>query len=337
MATARSSLTSSSAGSAPVSFPLPANVRPRPGRAILASFGLLAASLALTGAFAAELSRFQRTVSSLQAAEPEVRGEFATAALTELLEIYLAESDLARSEAAADEENRKLYTWALAVDRYSGQLEAVLAHVEQGLPVAIRMTGTGGIAIRVDERQVMLTHPRRNQQSAYEQRVLMEFCGRNDCDGLTASRMPLRLPLYSDASAPQPSWVFTDDETVCSYDGIQVFFGSTRQLASLRAGCQAFFQEISDLLTEMTWQQLHGAAIEWDALAIRATPGQTEHFVTLNAPGDTVLASLPLLYANPDLLVQVAPWLRERSKGQDASLVLDGSRWELDGVVTVAR
>lgn len=273
------------------------------------------------------LSRFQKTVAALQATEPESRARFAAAALTELLVVYLAESDLARSEAAAEESEKKLYSWALAVDRYARQLEAMLVDIERGYPVEIGLSRARDMAVRVNGRQVMLTHPRINQQAAYEQRVLLEFCELSDCTRLNETRMPLRLPLYSDASAPQPTWVFTDDDTVCVFDGIQVFFTTANNLSRLREACQAFFQEVSDLLTEIAWQRLHGAAIEWDALEIRPTPGETEHFVTLNTPGDTVLSPLPLLYANPGLLQQLAPWLRDRSSGLEASLLLDGSRW----------
>lgn len=278
------------------------------------------------------LSRFQRTAVALQGAEPEVRGQFASAALNELLEIYIAESDLARSEALADGGEKKLYAWSLAVDRYANSLETVLFDIDQGHSVEIGLRREASIALRVNSRQIMLTHPRHSQQFAYEQRVLLEFCRLRDCERLTESRIPLRLPLYSDASAPQPSWVFTENDTVCAFDGIEVFFDSVEGLAGLRNACQQFFQEVSDLLTEISWQQLHGAAIEWDTLTIRPTPGQTEHFVRLNTPGDTVLASLPMLYANAGLLQQLAPWLRDRSRGQDASLVLDGSRWTVSAI-----
>ncbi len=277
------------------------------------------------------LSRFQKTVAALQETEPEARARFASAALTGLLVVYLAESDLARSEAAGDESEKKLYGWALAVDQYARRLEVMLVDIERGYPVEMGLSRARDIAVRVNGRQVLLTHPRLNQQAAYEQRVLLEFCEVSDCTRLSETRMPLRLPLYSDASAPQPTWVFTDDDTVCVFDGIQVFFATAGNLSRLRDACQVFFQEVNDLLTEIAWQRLHGASVEWDALEIRPTPGETEHFVTLNTPGDTVLSRLPLLYANPGLLQQLAPWLRDRSSGLEATLVLDGSRWIWEG------
>jgi hypothetical protein len=276
----------------------------------------------------ADLSRFQRTAQVLQAAEPALRGKFATVALGELLEIYLAESDLARREARAEQGERKLYTWSLAVDRYARQLQLVMEDIEQGFPVEIGLRRESSVALRVNGSQIMLTHPRHTQQFAFEQRVLLEFCNASNCDVLTeSSQVPLRLPLYAESSAPQPSWIFTENNTVCAFDGVQVFFTVEDNVAQLRRACQQFFQEVNDLLTEMAWQQLQGATIEWDDLEIRPTPGQTEHFVRLNTPGDSVLAILPLIYAHPDLLQQLGPWLRDRSAGNEASLLLDGSQW----------
>ncbi len=297
------------------------------GALLACALSVAAQAQATTDGGAKALSRFQRTAAALQSAEPEVRGQFASAALNALLEIYIAESDLARSEAQGEDGKRRLYAWSLAVDRYANSLETVLLDIDQGHSVEIGLRREASIALRVNSRQIMLTHPRHSQQFAYEQRVLLEFCRLRDCERFTESRIPLRLPLYSDASAPQPTWVFSETDTVCAFDGIEVFFDSMAGLAGLRSACQQFFQEVSDLLTEISWQQLHGAAIEWDALEIRPTPGQTEHFVRLNTPGDTVLASLPMLYANAGLVQQLAPWLRDRSRGQGASLVLDGSRW----------
>ena len=69
----------------------------------------------------------------------ELATEFATVALAELAESFIAEADLARNEAEeATEGSEKLRAWAWGVDQYSEQLLLVMEDVGLGFPVDIR-------------------------------------------------------------------------------------------------------------------------------------------------------------------------------------------------------
>ena len=272
------------------------------------------------------LSRFQRTVLALQAAGPDARSRFATIALSELAEVHMAEADLARKEALESPTEGKLVGWSGAVDRFASQLLLVLEDIDQGYPVGLDLQREGAVAVHSGGRLVLLTHPRMRQQPAFEQRVLEAFCSRNDCTGLTARSPPEEaIPLY--AGQVTPTWSFTERGRVCSHAGISVHFASGSDLAALRDICRQFHAEVSALLTEIAWQQLHGANIEWPELSTSPTPGQPEHLVRLNTEGDSVLVSLPLLHASPELLQLLTPWLQARSGGGRAELAIDGSRW----------
>jgi len=259
-------------------------------------------------------SRFQKITLALQKSETEMASEFATTALTILTEIYIAEVDLARNEAKGNDDSGKLIAWADAVEQYAGQLSLMLKDIDTGFPVTISPTETAFAGIAVAVRFVILNHPRADQQSAFEHRVLGDFCGRENCEKLIPSvESPIPIPV----SAPvvSPIWSFTGDGPVCSSGGITIQFPSTRNLASLRSICTQFFQELSALATEIIWQTRHDVTVDWEEIDIQATPKRPEHMVILNPAGDVTLLSLPLLHSSETLLLVVTPWLQAKTLG----------------------
>lgn len=261
-------------------------------------------------------SRFLRTVSYLQESPPVERADFAAAALAELTTVYMAEADLARSEAAEGKiaERGKLLGWSQAVDQYASQLLVVLDDVEQGFPVSLRPSPQGPVTATVADRAVILGHPRADQQAAYELRVLTDFCSNHDCERMTA-RAEEPQPIPASPMHVNPLWTFTEIGPVCSNDGIEVHFGSSRNLPILRGLCEQLMQEAATLAMDLAWQRRHGVTIDWEAMALSATPGRPEHLVRLNAAGDSVLATLPLLFSDAKLLADLAPWLSSYNAG----------------------
>ncbi|MFC1579252.1 hypothetical protein ACFL3Y_02570 [Pseudomonadota bacterium] len=280
---------------------------------------------------APSLSRYQRTVQYLQHASEAEQADFASDALSRLVEVYMAEADLARAEARAKPgaTGASLRGWAVAVDQYANQLLLVLDDLEQGFPPELLANREGSASLNVAGRAVMLVHPRPGQQSTYEQEVLADFCRRHDCMTMTAAaegEAPPR-PIPMSAAQVSPRWAFTDAGQVCSHQG-EVRFGGTRQLAAQRDLCAQLMQELLSLALELAWQRRHGVTVNWAALDIVATPGRPGHVVHLNLAGDSVLATLPLLANSEGLLADVVPWLRARSAGEGAAtLQLDAAAY----------
>jgi hypothetical protein len=275
------------------------------------------------------LSRFQRTVNYLQGSPLEERADFAAAALAELTAVYMAEADLARTQAAEQEiaARGKLLAWSQAVDQYANQLLVVLDDVEQGFPVSLRSSSQGPVTATVADRAVILGHPRADQQTAYELRVLTDFCDNHNCERMTVNADEPE-PIPASAMRVTTLWTFTEGGPVCSSDGIEVRFHSSQNLPILRGLCEELVKELAALSTDLAWQIRHGVAIDWDGLVISATPQRPEHLVRLNAAGDSILASLPLLYESTDLLSDVVPWLNARSTGSiPASIRLDADEY----------
>ncbi len=275
-------------------------------------------------------SRYQRTIVSLLTTAPELQADFASTALRELAEVYMAEADLARREALEQEGGSKLRGWSKAVDQYATQVSLLLEDIELGLPVVLQHNGVESITVMVGGRAVILSHPREDQQVAFEQRVLRDFCRRNDCMILTAETETLE-PIPVSASQVKPVWTFTVAGPVCSHDRIQVLFTGAANLARSRGICKQLLQEMMTLSDEIAWQRRHGVSVQWHELSIRATPQRPEHMVLLNNAGDSILVTIPLIYGSPHLLEDIVPWMRDRAGIKEpVAIQLDAARygWE---------
>lgn len=256
-------------------------------------------------------TRFQRTVDALQLADDSLRGRFATIALLQLAEVYMAEADLARREAGEEGAAAKLQGWSRAVDKYAAQLVLVLDDIELGFPVELRNNPREVPSVAAGGRVVMLAHPRRGQQPLYEQAVLREFCTGDTCARLTAE-LEGHQPIPVSAVQVKPRWEFGPGGPVCSHRGLSLYFTSGGDLATQRSLCKQLVQEVEALATELGWQQRHGVEIDWGELSSRAVPGKPVHVVQLNGAGEAILLPLPLLNSTPGLLPGLAPWLEKR-------------------------
>lgn len=257
------------------------------------------------------LSRFQRTVRYLQEATPQLRAEFAGIALTGLASAYFEEAQLARANARAGGQDAALRGWSFAVDHYARQMPLLLGDIELGFPVAITVDRQQSVGVTVGGRTVILSHPRMNQQMAFEQEILASFCSSVGCEQFMTGESEAG-PIPVSAVQVQPQWLFTEEGPTCSYQGITVRFKNGQNLANSRLICQQFLQEVMLVSDEFAWQQRHGVTIQWDELDIQSTPHRPEHVVRLNKAGDTVLVTAPLLYASSRLFEQMIPWIRQR-------------------------
>ncbi|MEH6637163.1 MAG: hypothetical protein V7700_16705, partial [Halioglobus sp.] len=203
--------------------------------------------------------------------------------------------------------------------------------IELGLPLSLQPNVAESATLTVAGRAIILSHPRVDQQSMFEQRVLQEFCSRQDCQSLTAPANSLQ-PIPVSAAQVAPQWLFNGSGPVCSHDGIELMFANTSNLSRYRSLCEQLLQEASRLATEIAWQQRHGVAVNWDTLVVQAIPGRPEHQVLVNNAGDSILVTIPLLYSNADLLERLRPWLQSRFAGEEvpATVKLDAADygWE---------
>lgn len=272
-------------------------------------------------------SRYRRTTSALVDAPDDWRSDFARRSLLLLAEIYLAESELARYEAAAsgNAEAAKLRGWSKAVESYGEQLLLVLEDVELGFPVDVLPLGDGGVALRIAERAVMLNHPRVTEQIMLEQQLLSTFCAARDCQRLTPTAAPEPIPMTPPTVSVD--WQFSQSGPVCHAGSISIQFPPNADLTRQRPLCTQLLQELLSLELELRWQIRHGVIVDYPNLAISATPGKPDHLVILNPRRDSILLSLPVLAGTDGLLPVVSAWLERRIAGDErqAELILNSA------------
>jgi len=295
------------------------------------------------------MSQFEQVALALAEDMPEVQTDFAATAVRMLAEAYSREATLAREQAMAD--RRDLLGWSAEVEQYADQLYYALEEIEAGYPVYFTAVPSSPLTVRVAEQAVILNHPRADQQLAFERAVLAEFCSRRDCEyyrpalpgrgdygGGAAADIPVQdgsgpavretpRPIPLSSGRVQPKWAFTRQGQDCSQDGLQVRFPAAMDLGGARLTCEQFLREAIALADELRTQQWQGVSLEWEALELRALPGQPEHQLRLNRSGDTVYAILPVINSSPGLLADLRPWLRGQVAGERVALALEAAAY----------
>jgi hypothetical protein len=251
----------------------------------------------------------------VQEAAPELRSNFAAIALSSMASAYVKEAQLAREQARRSGKSN-LWTWSANVDHYAGEISMLLEDVELGLPVQLSLAGGKSLAVTVADRTIIVSHPRLNEQSAFEQGILKDFCASNSCEQFAPDN-GANEPIPVSAVRIRPNWTFTAQGSLCAYRGITVQFDNAQNMANARLICEQLLKEIMALTEELAWQQRYAVSIEWERLAVQPIPHSPEHSVQINTLGDTVLVTIPMLYSSADLLKQLIPWMRAKVSGQE--------------------
>lgn len=256
-------------------------------------------------------SRFLRTVQGVMAGPETLRIEFAKIALTQLAMTHTLEAELARTAALQSSDRRKLQGWARAVDQYASDLSYLIEEVDRGAMPVLAFTPHREVAITIDGRMIILSHPRHNQQASLEQITLQEFCGRNACEAFT-QEVGQPSAVSGMASGIKPVWKFSEDGRHCTYEGIRIHYSAAGSLADQRKHCANLIREIVNLHDEIAWQMQHSVFVQWEDVTIVPTPARPGYRVQLNDAGDSVLLALPLLASGELSFNSVAQWLRKR-------------------------
>ena len=260
-------------------------------------------------------SRYQRVALALVDAPAEQRRAFAQIAITALAEVYIAEADLARSEARISDPDRDKLHWAGSVDRFTEKL-LNLSDALQGeaLVTVLANDLRGPVALAVGEHRLMLSHPRDRQQEVFEQAVLDSFCRMDNCAQLLPSIEDTRgVPVSS--QAPLVEWEFTASGIVCSSEDLRLGFDSGVPTSRVKDFCQQIHLELSGLLRELRRQLNQGVVVDWAVLEVEQRSDQAGHLVRLNRAGDSVLLRLPVLSATPGFIDTLGAWFQQHAAG----------------------
>jgi len=247
----------------------------------------------------------------LKDAPGPVRADLAYAAISELAAAYAQESRLARQEMHNQPGQRKLRRWAVAVENLASELDELAQTVTTQSSVHIVFDPGNSLHLIVDDKPVVISGPRTEDQADLEKRIVSRFCSLHPCKQLIPE------PLLSDAEpvvstrAIETHWSFSEDAgPTCSSDNGLVFqFDNTSDLRRKREACARVVAELHLLATEITRHHKNGTPVTWNAMQIVTLPLGGGHEIQLNHNGDALNLYVPALAAAPDLFMLLRPWL----------------------------
>jgi hypothetical protein len=251
-----------------------------------------------------------------------LRADLAQIALTEMAAEYASEAGQARHEMQRRGKKAGLARWSSEVQKLADDYASLAVTITQATPIAISTGPEGSLFLHVAGQLVVVSIPRMNEQTAFEQRVVTRFCALNRCADLvdvpvTAARTTRRR------ARATTLWSFSQDAgpTCSSPDGLELMYRNTDDLGQKRETCARVVAELDTLATAIKTELAAGTRMDWQRLAI-VTSADGDEQVILNGTGHTLRLSLPTLAARQELLKRVRPWLAAKVNGTPYTLVI---------------
>lgn len=251
-----------------------------------------------------------------------LRVDLAQIALTELAATYDDEALRARQDIRTRANKPGLGRWSAQVQSMAQDYRRLAESISQDTIIDINIGAENSLYLTIDGRLVAISSPRMNEQPAFEQSIITQFCTLNRCDELLD--MPMATPARTVADRTGTTrWSFSQNAgPVCEgSDGLQFQFNSMDNLGRKRDVCARTVAELDTLTAELANRLAFGVRIDWERIMIRSLPGGEEQ-VTLNQEGDYIQQSLPTLAQRRDLFRLVRPWLAAKAKGTPYPLVV---------------
>lgn len=292
---------------------------------ILAVIALLAPGIAVSQPVAslAPATRLNTLATRLNDAPAPLRADLARIALAELADVYNEEAERARHDHRHPASSRDLGGWTAGVQRLASDYESLAESIRPDTPIEMSIGPDNSLNLVVDGHLAVVSSPRMNQQIAFEQRIIQQFCALNTCADLVTDPAPVETLSARDISA-KTQWQFSDRSgpSCASDDGLEFQFRNLGNMENKRAACADATTELHRLAAAIALQLELGVQVDWDALAIYQRPDPDEQKVVVNFNGSTLTLPVPLLAQRPELLRTVRPWLAANVRGEHFNLVL---------------
>jgi hypothetical protein len=254
--------------------------------------------------------------------------DLARIALTELSEVYTQEADRAQQDSRHRSAAKNLYGWVAGVRRLAQDYATLANSVTEDTPIQLSIGPDHNLHLFVAGQLVVISTPRMNEQTAFEQRIVAQFCQLNRCEGLVEE--PARF-VAAERSSPAARWEFGDrtGPSCKNGAGLAFQFANMINLADKRAACDSAMDELHRLAMAIARETASGIRVDWGAVAIYNRPEPDQQKVVLNGNGDVVQLSLPFLAEHTQLFNLVRPWLSANIQGEHYSLVVINAGWLL--------
>ena len=251
-----------------------------------------------------------------------LQSDLARIALTELAAVYADEAEQARYEMRHRAKKPALRRWSVAVQKLADDYAALAETVTLSTPIQVSIGPEGSLYLQLDGKLVVVSSPRMNEQSAFEQRVVERFCNLNRCaDLLDAPVLP--VPAKTRITRTTTLWSFSQNAgpTCISRDGLEFMFKNSDNLVQKRDACARVVAELNILATALAREIATGTRIDWRQLAVHARVDGDEQ-VSLNGTGHYLRLPLPTLAPRRELLKRVRPWLAAKTQGTPVTFVI---------------
>ena len=247
----------------------------------------------------------------LKDAPGPVRADLAYAAISELAAAFTLEARLARQELRHQPGQRKLRRWAVAVESLASELDELAQTVTTQSSVHIGFGPGNSLYLIVDDKPVVVSGPRTDDQADLENRIVLRFCSLHPCKQLIPMPGPSDAEPVVSTRATRTHWSFSEDVgPICSTDDGLVFqFDNASDLRRKREACARVVAELHLLAAEIIQRKKNGTRVNWKAMKIVTLPLGVHHEIQLNNDGDALILYIPALAAAPDLFMLLRPWL----------------------------
>ena len=278
---------------------------------------LLLCLVPLSIATAFESYYLDQLALGLKDAPGPVRADLAYAAISELAAAYALESSLARQEMRNQPGQRKLRRWAVAVESLASELDELAQTVTTQSSVHTGFGAGNSLYVIVDDKPVVISGPRTEDQADLEKRIVSRFCSLHPCKQLIPMPRPSDAEPAVSTRAIKTHWSFSEDAgPICSTDDGLVFqFDNASDLRRKREACGRVAAELHLLAAEIIQRNKEGTRVNWKTMKIVALPLGTQHEIQLNNDGDALNLYVPALAAAPDLFMLLRPWLAANVSG----------------------
>lgn len=279
-------------------------------------------ALLLQSALAIPTTRLNALAMAIADKHVMLRVDLARIALSELAAIYDEEAERARRDMRHKAKKPGLWRWSAAVKDLAADYATLAESITLTTPIEVSIGAENSLYLAIDGRMVAVSSPRLNDQAAFEQRVIEQFCDLNRCEDLLDNP-----DIAVAAPAPKRSghtrWSFSQGAgPVCeTADGLQFQFRNMDNLGRKRDVCARAAGELNALASAIARDMATGVRIDWNRLEISPLADGDE-LVTLNREGDYLRLPLPTLAERSELFIIIRPWLAAKAQGTPYSLVV---------------
>lgn len=264
----------------------------------------------------------------LEAAEPELRYEFAQIALIEMYNSYQKELKKSRDDLPENAKKRaKIRRWRYATHSYLESLDQLFLLMDSEMPLDYFISPQNKIILLIAEQPVIISGPNSGANKQIETNIVAQFCQSFDCTEYFAETLIDKERLKKTAEKEQlaaitGSWSIKYNMQADFITSNQIVFNfiNIKNRQEKERWALNVTKELVQLIQSLKLALDKGNLIHWSTLMIHELPVTDNAYkININSDGDYIKASLPLTGTHKSLFEQLKPWIISHFGNQQVS------------------